>query len=214
MILGPFKLLSDDKKRTAYDQYGAASQQEGFNPDAFAQNGRGPFGAGGFGFQDFAFAAGGGRTQADLFETLFGLGGRSRSRTQGFTENYRGDDIDASVTVSFLEACKGVKRTVNVTPVMDCKTCSGSGLKHGAKRSNCSSCGGTGTRTFVIESGFQMASTCPACQGVGTTVPRGSQCVDCSGLGKVKIRKTVPVDIPAGKPVIRLCLDNGLLDYV
>jgi molecular chaperone DnaJ len=200
-------LLSDEKKRATYDQYGAASQQEGFNPDAFAQGGRGPFGAGGFGFQDFAFASGGGRPQGDLFEALFGLGGRGgRSRGQGFSENYRGDDIDASVTVSFLEACKGAKRTVAITPVVDCKTCSGSGLKPGAKRSNCSACGGTGTRTFVIESGFQMASTCATCQGVGTTVPRGSQCVDCSGQGKVKIRKTVQVEIPPGEFATgRLC---------
>lgn len=210
MILKPSKLLSDDKKRKAYDQYGAASQQEGFNPDAFAQNSRGPFGAGGFGFQDFSFTAGG-HGQADLFETLFGLGaGRSgRSRTHEFTETYRGDDIDASVTVSFLEACKGVKRSVNISPVMECKSCSGSGLKPGAKRSNCSSCGGSGTRTFVVGGGFQMASTCPACQGAGTTIPRGSQCVDCSGLGKVKVRETVQVDIPAGKSIIRLLPGNG-----
>ncbi|KAF8489590.1 DnaJ protein [Gautieria morchelliformis] len=196
-IQAAYDLLSDDKKRAAYDQYGAASQQEGFNPDGFAQNGRGPFGAGGFGFQDFAFGAGGGRTQADLFETLFGLGGRG-GRSRGQTENYRGDDIDASVTINFLEACKGARRSINVNPVLDCKTCLGSGLKYGAKRSTCASCGGTGTRTFVIESGFQMASTCSACQGVGTTVPRGSQCVDCSGLGKVRVRKTVQVDIPPG----------------
>lgn len=203
MILIHLKILSDDKKRATYDRYGAASQQEGFDPDAFT-NSRGPFGAGGFGFQDFgsAFTSSGGRSQADLFETLFGsaFGGRGgRARSSGFHETYRGDDIEASVGVSFLEACKGVKRSVTVTPVMDCKTCSGSGLKSGAKRSTCSSCGGSGTRTFVIESGFQMASTCPTCQGNGTTVPRGSQCGDCSGLGKVKIRKSVPVDIPPGK---------------
>lgn len=82
---------------------------------------------------------------------------------------------------------------------MNCSTCSGSGLKKGAKRSSCTVCGGTGTRTFVIDSGFQMASTCTTCSGTGTTVPRGSQCGTCTGVGKVRVRKTVKVDIPPGE---------------
>ncbi|KAF8527904.1 DnaJ protein [Hysterangium stoloniferum] len=195
-IQAAYDVLSDEKKRAAYDRYGAASQQEGFNPDAFAQG----FPGGGFGFQGFggAFAGGGARGQADLFETLFGaFGGTSGSRSRGY-ENYRGDDIEATVNVSFLDACKGTSRPVTISPVVDCRTCSGNGLKPGAKRSTCTACGGSGTRTFVIESGFQMASTCPTCQGTGTTVPRSSQCGECSGIGKVKIRKNVQVDIPPG----------------
>lgn len=212
-----FQTLNDEKKRAAYDRYGAASQQPGFDPDAFA-NARGPFGGGGFGgFQDFgsAFNAGGSRGGggADLFEQLFGsaFSGRARGRGTGFTENIRGADIEASIGISFLDAAKGTERTINVTPVMDCTSCSGSGLKPGAKRSSCSACGGSGTKTFVIDSGFQMASTCPACQGTGSTVPRGGQCGDCSGMGKVRVRKTVAVDIPPGKPTISHDYGIGLL---
>jgi molecular chaperone DnaJ len=195
------QILKDDKKRALYDKYGAASQQPGFDPDA-----QGPFGTGAGGFSGFQGFAGGdfGRAQADLFEQLFGgsFGGRSRGRASGFGENTRGDDIEASVGVSFLEACKGAVRNINITPVVNCGTCSGSGLKTGAKRSSCSSCGGTGTRTFVIDSGFQMASTCSACSGIGTTIPRGSQCGECAGMGKVRVRKTVKVDIPPGKRIL------------
>ncbi|KAG9099434.1 hypothetical protein FS749_001294 [Ceratobasidium sp. UAMH 11750] len=201
-IQGAYEILGDTEKRAAYDQYGAASQQQGFDPNAFA-NARGPFGGGGFGgFQDFggAFGAGGGRSQADIFEALFGsaFGGSVRGRGSGFQTNLRGQDIETSVGIEFLEACQGTTRTVNVTPVVDCKPCSGSGLKPGAKRSTCGSCKGTGTQTFVIQSGFQMASTCRECGGTGTTVPKGGQCGDCSGLGKVRVRKAVKVDIPAG----------------
>lgn len=53
-------------------------------------------------------------------------------------------------------------------------------------------------RTHIIDSGFQMASTCSTCQGTGTTVPPGSQCNSCAGLGQVRTRKSVKVDIPAG----------------
>ncbi|CCM01632.1 uncharacterized protein FIBRA_03693 [Fibroporia radiculosa] len=192
-----YDVLKDQKKRAAYDQYGAASQQPGFDPDAFA-NGSGPFGAGGFsGFHDFANAFGGARGargQADLFNELFGAFGGRRPRA----EDIRGSNLEATIGVTFMEACKGTTHTVNVTPVVNCSTCSGTGLKTGAKRSTCTTCGGTGTRTFVIDSGFQMASTCGTCHGAGTTVPRGSQCGECQGMGQVRIRKSVKVDIPAG----------------
>lgn len=71
-------------------------------------------------------------------------------------------------------------------------------MKKGAKKSTCGVCNGTGTRTFVIQSGFQMASTCPACGGAGTTVAPRDSCGDCDGLGRVKGRKTVDLKIPAG----------------
>ncbi|KZT19399.1 hypothetical protein NEOLEDRAFT_1142188 [Neolentinus lepideus HHB14362 ss-1] len=192
-----YDTLKDEKKRAAYDKYGSAAQQPGFDPDAYerARNGFGG-GFGGFGgFQDFgaAFGGGGARANADLFDQLFGaFGGRARRGPE------RGEDLESTVGVSFTEACKGTKRTITITPVVDCTTCSGTGLKPGHKRTRCNACDGTGTRTFVIDSGFQMASTCASCGGTGSTVPRGGQCTDCSGMGKVRARKSVAVDIPAG----------------
>ncbi|KZP00910.1 hypothetical protein CALVIDRAFT_475395 [Calocera viscosa TUFC12733] len=193
-------ILSDDQKRAAFDQYGAASQEPGFDPEAFA-SGRGPFGGGGFGgFQDFggAFGAGGGRSGADIFESLFG-GAFKGGRARGFAEEHgRGEDVQVSVNLSFLDACRGVERTIKYTPVVDCKTCHGTGLRPGHKMSQCGACGGTGTRSFMLDGGFQMASTCQACHGRGTIIPKGGSCVDCSGMGKVKERKTTEVQIPPG----------------
>jgi molecular chaperone DnaJ len=97
-----------------------------------------------------------------------------------------------------MEAAKGTSRTLQVDPVVDCGACTATGLKPGSQRSKCPSCNGSGTRTFVIDSGFQMASTCPTCQGVGTVIPRGQHCRECDGIGKVKGRKNIKVDIPAG----------------
>jgi len=185
-----YDILKDEKKRAAFDQYGAASQQPGFDPDAFARN---PF-ASGFGS---TFGHGGG--QSDLFDQLFGaLGGRGRGGSSAFRQNVRGADIEASVGVSFMEAAKGTSRTIKVNPVVDCGACTGTGLKAGSQRSKCPTCNGSGTRTFVIDSGFQMASTCPTCQGAGTVIPHGHHCRECDGIGKVRGRKTVKVDIPAG----------------
>lgn len=184
--------MKDEKKRAAYDQYGSASQQPGFDPNAFA----GARGAGGFaGFQNFnaGFSQASG---SDLFEQLFGAFGGRPSRGM---ETERGANLEHTIKISFMEACKGTTKKVNVNPVADCGTCSGSGLKAGAKRTTCTTCGGSGTRTFVIDSGFQMASTCQACGGVGSSVPRSGQCTTCRGVGKVRSTKSVDIDIPAGE---------------
>ena len=135
----------------------------------------------------------------DLFEHLFSGSFAAGGPRGPSNTNVRGDDLEARVGISFLDAARGSKRTVTVTPVADCSTCSGTGLKPGVKKTTCTACNGSGTRTFVIDSGFHMASTCTVCHGTGSTVPRGGQCGECSGAGKVKIRKTVSIDIPAGK---------------
>lgn len=185
--------MKDEKKRASFDQYGAFSQEPGFNPNGFG----GARGAGGFsGFHDFGAAFNNQRQGADLFDQLFGSFNGRQSRG---SENAKGANIQATVNVSFMEACKGTTKSVNIHPVTDCKPCSGSGLKQGAKRTPCATCGGSGTRTFVIDSGFQMASTCPTCAGVGSSIPRSGQCSSCGGVGKVKSTKTVQVTVPAGK---------------
>ena len=139
----------------------------------------------------------------DLFEELFGgFAGGARG------QNVRGDDIQTTLNISFLEACKGTKKKVNITPITDCKTCSGSGLKAGTSRNTCTACNGTGTRTFVIDSGFQMASTCNECRGEGQTIPRGGECSTCAGVGKVRTKQTVDVVVPAGGSIISLEADR------
>ncbi|PPQ66118.1 hypothetical protein CVT26_010919 [Gymnopilus dilepis] len=200
-IQDAYDILKDEKKRAAYDQYGSASQTPGFDPNAFA-------GAGGFGsafgggsgpFRGWSFNSRSGGAQAeDLFEQLFGgafgsgLGGRSRAQSN------KGSDVQVNLTISFLEACKGTKKKVVTTPVVDCSTCSGSGLKSGVNKKPCSTCGGTGTRTFILDNGFQMASTCNACQGEGHTIPAGGECSTCGGAGKVRSKEQITVDIPMG----------------
>ncbi|WVQ97326.1 chaperone DnaJ [Kwoniella sp. CBS 9459] len=202
-IQNAYDILSDDNKRQAYDRYGSASTQEGFDSDAFARGGAGGFG----GFQGFGGGFGGGNA-GDLFEQLFGsaFGGGGGGAGAGGpfgraggprSRPVRGDDLEASLTLSFLEACNGSKRKIVITPVVDCKPCTGSGLKPGEKKTQCSTCRGTGQQTFQVQ-GMLMASTCQACGGAGSTIPRGSRCGECDGVGRVKERKEVDVDIPAG----------------
>ncbi|KAI0724273.1 hypothetical protein C8T65DRAFT_625981 [Cerioporus squamosus] len=196
-----YDILKDEKKRAEYDKYGAASQQPGFDANAY-ENARSAFGSGGFGFghfQDFAGAFGGarGRPRSDVFDQLFGMFGGA-SAGAGAQAFGRGGDVEATVGVSFMEACKGTSRTITITPIVKCTTCSGSGLKAGASRSTCAACHGSGTMSYVIDSGFHMQTTCTSCHGTGTTVPPSAECETCAGVGQVKVRKSVKVDIPAG----------------
>ncbi|SJX62439.1 related to MDJ1-heat shock protein [Sporisorium reilianum f. sp. reilianum] len=203
-IQNAYDLLSDEKKRAAYDQYGTTDGQPGFDP--FGGGGSSPFGAGGFGgFQDFGGFSNAGNA-GSIFESLFGAfggGGRPGQRGPGFggagfAGEARGEDLETTINLSFEEACKGTKRKVVINPIERCGTCTGSGLKPGAKKSTCATCNGTGTRTFVIQSGFQMATTCPSCGGAGSTVAPGDNCNTCDGIGRVRGRKEVEIDLPAG----------------
>lgn len=195
-IQAAYDILSDDQKRAAFDQFGSADGPA--NPDFNPFGGGGsPFGGGGFG----GFHAAG--SAESIFESLFGGafgggGGGGRSTRTGFGGEVRGEDIETSITISFEEACRGTSRAVTISPVDRCTPCTGSGLKPEAKRTTCQVCHGTGTRTFVIQGGFQMASTCPACGGVGTTAAPGDECKTCGGAGRVRSKRTVNVNIPAG----------------
>ncbi|KIY51340.1 hypothetical protein FISHEDRAFT_37575 [Fistulina hepatica ATCC 64428] len=182
-----YDILKDDAKRKSYDQYGAASQQQGFDPNAFSQGFSG-FGSG------FEFTGGG----ADLFESLFGgafsFGGNG---PRGFQAS-QGEMLETSINISFLEACKGASKTIYITPVVNCKICGGSGLRAGAKRTKCGTCKGKGTQTYVIQNGFHMTSNCRACDGTGSRVAENDKCQPCGGMGKVRERTSVDIRVPAG----------------
>jgi molecular chaperone DnaJ len=97
-----------------------------------------------------------------------------------------------------MEAAKGTKKQISIQPLVPCNTCSGSGLKEGAKRTTCKACGGNGSKLRFLPGGFQIASTCDSCGGSGLAVPRGSECGGCRGDGVQREKKVVTVDIPAG----------------
>jgi molecular chaperone DnaJ len=202
--------LTDPQKKAAYDQFGSAAFDQGGGPGPGADpfGGGGPFGGGAGGFPG-GFGGAGGFGADFSFDDLFrGFTGGRRGRAGGRSpfeaeEVLVGDSIEVQTTMSFMEAAKGTSKTISITPLTTCKTCSGNGLKSGTKRTECKSCGGTGTKVHFVSGGFQMASTCGACGGQGVTIPRGGECRTCSGNGVTRERKTINVDIPAG-------IDDGM----
>lgn len=202
-IQSAYEVLSDPKKKEQYDQFGAA----GFDPSGGM--GGDPFGGGGHPFSGFGAQGGGfggGFNFEDLFSAFTGQHpgrGRGGARSPFQQEILVGDNIEVQTTISFMEAAKGTSKKITIMPLVQCKTCAGSGLKSGTKKTQCKACGGTGTRVHFMQGGFQMASTCGTCSGTGETVPKGGECGSCGGEGVVREKTTLNIEIPAG-------IENGM----
>jgi molecular chaperone DnaJ len=167
-----YEVLSDARKRAAYDQYGHAGV------DAQAMGA----GAAGAGFGSFADAFG------DIFGDIFGAG-RQRSNV------YRGADLRYNLEISLEEAARGTETRVRIPTMEECAACSGSGAKPGTQPMTCPTCGGQG-QVRVTQGFFSIQQTCPKCHGSGKVVQ--SPCATCHGAGRIKRQKTLSVKIPAG----------------
>ncbi|HTY04205.1 MAG TPA: molecular chaperone DnaJ [Rhodocyclaceae bacterium] len=172
-----YEMLSDQQKRSAYDQFGHA----GVDPSA---GGGGPGGAGMGGFAD-AFS--------DIFGDIFG--GRGGGMGGGRSNVYRGADLRYNLEVSLEDAARGSETRIRIPTMAECETCHGSGAKKGSEPKTCPTCGGHG-QVRMQQGFFSIQQTCPKCHGTGRYI--ADPCPTCHGAGRVKQHKTLSVKIPAG----------------
>lgn len=176
-----YEVLSDDKKRQIYDQYGHAGLEGmgagggGFDPSSFQ------------GFEDIFGDFSG------IFENLFG-GGGGRRRSSGRTSN-QGANLRYDLQISFKDAVYGTKAEIQYSRNESCSTCKGTGASGGSGRKMCTACQGSG-QVRHSSGFFSIASPCSACQGEGTIIE--NPCKECSGSGVQKKRQKILVTIPAG----------------
>lgn len=98
-----------------------------------------------------------------------------------------------------MTAIFGGQEKIRVRRLEECATCSGSGVKPGAKVRTCSLCNGAGVVNNMQRTPFGVFSnvqTCPNCRGGGQEVDE--YCPTCRGKGTNSDVKEVVLKIPPG----------------
>lgn len=174
-------ILGDEKKRAQYDQFGSSAFSGGTGG-----------GHQGFDFSDIMsqFRSGSFGNFDDVFDQLFGGGGRRGTRAR------RGSDLLYETDISLEEVATGITKTVHLNKLEHCSNCQGKGAH---KFETCHHCQGQGhmKRTQRTAFGlFQQTGPCPYCHTKGE-LPQDS-CNECAGEGLVRRKKEIEVKIPSG----------------
>lgn len=175
-----YEVLSDDKKRQAYDQFGFAGVD-------------GAGGAGGYQrvYTDFSDLFSGSGFE-DIFSSLFGGSARTSSRRA----SNQGQSIRYTVEMELSDVVADTKKELTFVHNVACDTCHGTGSANGGNsRRVCPSCGGSG-QIRTTQGFFSMARPCPNCQGEGYILD--NPCQACKGSGVMRKQQTIKVKIPAG----------------
>jgi molecular chaperone DnaJ len=167
-----YDVLSDADKRRAYDQGGGS-----------LGNAAGGFGPG-FSFSDIMDAFFGGGAPA-------GRGPRPRQQ--------RGQDALIRLDIDLHAATFGAERELAIDTAAVCPTCAGDGAQPGTGTRQCEVCHGRGEVQQVQRSFLGQVMTsrpCTTCHGFGTVIAH--PCLECSGEGRVRTRRTLTLKVPAG----------------
>jgi molecular chaperone DnaJ len=103
------------------------------------------------------------------------------------------------VEIPFMTSIFGGSEKIKVRRLEECATCSGSGVKPGAKIKACGPCGGQGVVNNMQRTPFgvfNQVQTCPNCRGSGQEVEE--YCPTCRGKGANSETKEVVIKVPAG----------------
>ena len=200
-----YDILSDDKKRQMYDQYGFYADNMPPPPGPGSSRPGGGMGFEGFDFAEYArqqqqqqngsasqqempFEGFGGGSFRDIFSNLFGK--RQRSQTPE-----KGADLEYALGVDFWQAIKGTQVRLNISRQETCETCGGTGSA-GGNVAVCPECDGTGQIT-QMHGAMKFNMPCQRCGGTGRL---RNVCPTCRGEGSIARSDVVEVRIPQGVP--------------
>ncbi|CAM2065883.1 molecular chaperone DnaJ [Sulfidibacter corallicola] len=190
-----YDVLSDPEKRKNYDLYGTATPPHG------GPGGSGPYGKqwGGFGdfdFQGFDFSGGGAGSNAKDFSDIFSdMFRSSRNRTGKSRAPQRGQDIQHSVTLTFMEAIKGMTMNFKIDRSQVCPKCKGQCRIKTSSQTTCSTCGGSGKQK-IRQGNMVFETPCRACEGRGHF--DSQPCGACHASGTRPFSEKIKVNIPPG----------------
>jgi len=174
-----YQVLSDSQKRAVYDRYGHEGLSSVGGANDFNQ-----------GFGDLG----------SIFEELFGGFAGGTRRGGGRRAPRRGADLRVDISLSFEDAAFGTERELEVPRMEECDRCHASGAEPGSSPERCSTCGGAGEvqrrQQSPLFGTIVTASPCPRCNGEGEIV--SSPCAKCNGQKRVRVTRTLKVNVPAG----------------
>ncbi len=174
-----YEILSDQEKRSRFDQYGVTDDQQ-------MGGGGGDF----FGGQGAGFG--------DLFDMFFGQGG-SQGQGRRVRTGRDGEDVQVALEISLLEVLTGIEKPLKYRKSTRCDSCNGTGVEGGGKPDVCTGCQGQGQvsrlqNTFIGQ--IRTMTTCPTCQGQGITIK--NPCKSCRGRGTTIEEKETSIKVPVG----------------
>lgn len=199
-VAAAYDVVGDAAKRKKYDEMRALTGGRGGGFGGFGGRGRGGgAGAGGFDISDLfgdrgASSGGVGDMFGDLFGGGGGGGGFSRGRTQA--RPAKGNDLETSATISFMDAINGTTVSLRLTSEAACPDCHGTGGKPGTQPHICPECEGAGFVVNNVGGGFSINETCPLCGG--RQLVYDEPCPTCGGSGHAPSSRTIQARIPAG----------------
>ncbi|MEO3765674.1 DnaJ C-terminal domain-containing protein [Streptomyces sp. B5E4] len=131
----------------------------------------------------------------DILGAFFGAAGAQ----PGPGRSRRGTDATLALDIDLEDMARGTVAEFDIDTAVLCSACSGRLTAEGTTLEKCTHCGGTGqakqvTRSFLGK--VQTSSECRKCKGLGTFLPH--PCPTCDGDGRVRIRRTLHVRVPAG----------------
>ena len=178
-----YEVLSDPEKKNRYDQYGFAGVDENYSN----------------GFNFNGFSSGGFDDLNDIFGSFFGSGFRGSQSSRSSNGPRRGQDKYMEMSIDFMDAVRGLSKTITLEVEEQCSQCLGSGARSKDDIKVCPKCNGRGRILRQQQTMFgimQSESICPDCNGTGKKIER--KCPNCHGQGYVKKKIEVEVNIPAG----------------
>jgi molecular chaperone DnaJ len=177
-----YAVLSDDDKRTQYDQLGHAGFDQRYTREDIFR---------GADFESIFRDLGGGMGVRDIFSFFFGGGFRDRAMT--------GRDLAYDLEITLEDAANGAEKSIEIRRIEKCDLCEGSGAAPNTSPKRCSRCNGAGRIQSTTRNGFGLfvrVTPCPTCGGRGKIIEK--PCPRCRGGGVTEKQRKITVNIPPG----------------
>lgn len=185
-ISNAFETLSNPEKRQKYDNFGESGPE--------TQNS-------GFGMDPM-----------DIFKNFFG-----ESPFGNMHMHQRRPEIkQVELRISLEDLYNGKESRIKISRAACCEACNATGST--APLQHCIACGGQGKVRRVIQIGpgmvQQTIGTCDKCNGIGSYIKPGNQCVVCNGNGTYQETHEITLDIKPGTPENEKIMLKSHGDYI